>query len=404
MAFGGAAGAVLVSAAGTAQAGAGPAVARTGPVAAHLTTAWLPPPSGGGSSTAVKTAPAAKPAAQRSDPLHQVVLPDLFAVARQGVTAAQYGRLAKLHHVRDLTAVDGGGVKIKGHTVSTIGVNTGVFRGWTPPQTASSQHVWAALARDELMTTAQEAKKLRLRTGKSYRISGATQADITSSGTADFGIPGVDAVVNSRISRSLGLVPRIGVLLSAPGANLVTLEARVRSVLGRGVKFVNLRAPKIDLSSPKVNLRPPSPVIQRHPGPVDTQQVTTSRPRNYMELFQESARLYCPGLSWTVLAAIGQIESGDRANPGVSSAGALGPMQFMPSTWARWGITAFGETGPPNIMDPYDAVPAAAEYLCSYDPAQGGAALARAIYGYNHAAWYVAEVLALAHQYAQEYG
>jgi hypothetical protein len=403
MAFGGAAGAVLVGAAGTAQAAAGPAVARTGPVTAHLTSAWLPPPAGEHSAP-MRTAPAAKPAAQRSDPLPQVVLPDLFAVARQGVTAAQFGKLSKLRYVRDLTAVDGGGVEIQGHIVSTIGVDTGVFRAWTPPQTASSQRVWAALARDELMTTAQEAKKLGLRSGKSYRVSGATQADITSGGTADFGIPRVDAVVNSRISRNLGLVPRIGVLLSAPGANLVTLEARVRSVLGHGVKFVNLRSPKVDLSPSGVDLRPPTSAGQHQPWPVDTQQMTTSRPSNYLELFQESARVYCPGLSWTVLAAIGQIESGDRANPGVSSAGALGPMQFLPSTWARWGITAFGETGPPNIMDPYDAVPAAARYLCFYGAAQGGAALSRAIYGYNHAAWYVAEVLALAHQYAQEYG
>ena len=397
MALGGAAGTVLVSAAGTAQAAARASVAGTGPVAAHLTSAWLPPPPPGESSAAAPAASAAESSARRSDPLPQVVLPDLFAVARGGVTATQFGRLSKLRYVRDLTPVDGGGVKIQGHVVSTIGVNAGVFRAWTPPETAGNQRVWTALARGELMTTAESPKKLGLRTGKSYRVSGASQADIMSGGTAAFGIPRVEAVVNSRISQSLGLVPRIGVLLSAPGANLVKLEARVRSVLGRGVKFVNLRPPE-------VALRPPRQSFQYQRWPIDTHPATTSRPGNYLELFQESARLYCPGLSWTVLAAIGQIESADRANPGVSSAGALGPMQFLPSTWARWGITAFGETGPPNIMDPYDAVPAAAEYLCSYGAAQGGAALSRAIYGYNHAAWYVAEVLALAREYAQEFG
>ncbi len=105
-----------------------------------------------------------------------------------------------------------------------------------------------------------------------------------------------------------------------------------------------------------------------------------------------------------MLAAIGQIESGDGQNDGPSPAGALGPMQFMPSTWARWGVDAFGQTGRPNINQPLDAVPAAADYLCSYGAGQGGPALAAAIYGYNHATWYVAEVLALAHEYAQEYG
>jgi membrane-bound lytic murein transglycosylase B len=104
-----------------------------------------------------------------------------------------------------------------------------------------------------------------------------------------------------------------------------------------------------------------------------------------------------------VLAAIGQIESGDRANPGVSSAGAMGPMQFLPSTWAEWGITAFGEPGPPNIMDPFDAVPAAARYLCAAGGATA-AGLPGAIFAYNHAGWYVTEVLALAKEYQQAYG
>ena len=108
-------------------------------------------------------------------------------------------------------------------------------------------------------------------------------------------------------------------------------------------------------------------------------------------------------MSWTVLAAIGQIESGDGSNMGPSTAGALGPMQFLPSTWAEWGITAFGETGPPNIMDPFDAVPSAARLLCA-DGAGTPAGLRGAIFAYNHATWYVNEVLALARQYARDYG
>ena len=81
---------------------------------------------------------------------------------------------------------------------------------------------------------------------------------------------------------------------------------------------------------------------------------------------------------------------------GPSSAGALGPMQFLPSTWAEWGITAFGETGAPNIMDPFDAVPSAARLLCAAGAGSGGAGLRGAIFAYNHATWYVNEVLALA--------
>ncbi len=110
----------------------------------------------------------------------------------------------------------------------------------------------------------------------------------------------------------------------------------------------------------------------------------SAHPTNYLQLFRASAARYCPGLSWTVLAAIGQIESGDGRNMGPSSAGALGPMQFLPSTWREWGITAFGQSGPPDIMNPFDAVPAAARLLCA-----AGAGSPRGLYGavfaYNHA-------------------
>ena len=106
-------------------------------------------------------------------------------------------------------------------------------------------------------------------------------------------------------------------------------------------------------------------------------------------------------MSWTVLAAIGQIESGDGANNGPSSAGALGPMQFMPSTWAEWGINGCGPSQlSPDIMNPLDAVPSAARMLCAVG-AGNPATLSQAIFAYNHADWYVAEVLALASGYAK---
>jgi membrane-bound lytic murein transglycosylase B len=128
-----------------------------------------------------------------------------------------------------------------------------------------------------------------------------------------------------------------------------------------------------------------------------------TRPTSYIGLFKASAAQYCPGLSWTVLAAIGQIESADGTNMGPSTAGALGPMQFMPATWAAWGIDGFGQTGAPDVMNPYDAVPSAARLLCADGAAAGGTSLSNAIFDYNHANWYVSEVLALAAQYAADY-
>jgi hypothetical protein len=337
--------------------------------------------------TAAQASKQAARAGTRQVALHQVVLPDLLAVAPREVTPAQLAKLAKLRYVRSLIAVAGGAVGIKGHQVQMIGVNPTLFRSWTAPQTSAQQSVWTALNKGGFVTTAAVAKRLGLRRGASYRVSAARQPPVGYGGSADIGIPGVDAIVGLATSRQLGLLPRIGVLVSAPGASLATLDAQVSRVLGQHTRFVSLRQRAV--SSQRL--------------PVGG-HVSSSRPASYLALFQESAALYCPGLSWTVLAAIGQIESGDGQNVGPSTAGALGPMQFLPGTWARWGIDAFGESGPPNVMDPYGAVPSAAEYLCASGATSGPAGLSAAIFAYNHAQWYVNEVLALAQEYAREYG
>jgi hypothetical protein len=193
----------------------------------------------------------------------------------------------------------------------------------------------------------------------------------------------VDALVSRGLGARLGLTADVAVLINAPAADLAELMQQVRGIIGPGGTVLNL-----------------VPVVTSLP--VDG-NVPAGRPANWLDLYRESAARYCPGLSWTVLAAIGEIESGDGADDGPSSAGALGPMQFMPSTWRIWGTGGFGRTGPPDIMNPLDAVPSAARMLCAGGAARGGAALSGAIFAYNHATWYVSEVLALAAEYAREY-
>jgi hypothetical protein len=94
----------------------------------------------------------------------------------------------------------------------------------------------------------------------------------------------------------------------------------------------------------------------------------------------------------SVLAAINEIESGFGQNLGPSSAGAVGWMQFMPSTWAAYGVDADSD-GDKDPNEPHDAIFAAARYLRAggmpEDP-EG------AVFAYNHADWYVAEVMARA--------
>jgi murein DD-endopeptidase MepM/ murein hydrolase activator NlpD len=98
---------------------------------------------------------------------------------------------------------------------------------------------------------------------------------------------------------------------------------------------------------------------------------------------------------WNVLAAINKIESNFGRNMGPSSAGAIGWMQFMPSTWLRWGTDADGN-GLADPWNPVDAVYSAARYLA----ASGAAAdIRQAVFSYNHAWWYVNDVMQLAQLY-----
>ncbi len=124
-----------------------------------------------------------------------------------------------------------------------------------------------------------------------------------------------------------------------------------------------------------------------------------------LTLYQQAAET-CPGLPWTILAAIGTVESdnGQSDLPGVHSganaAGAEGPMQFKPATFAAYDEPVPpGGADPPSPYDATDAVYAAARLLCA-DGGAGGADLSGAVYAYNHSTAYVAQVLALAQSYA----
>jgi cell wall-associated NlpC family hydrolase len=85
-------------------------------------------------------------------------------------------------------------------------------------------------------------------------------------------------------------------------------------------------------------------------------------PASYLVLYQ-AASTRCP-MPWTILAAVGQVESDQGRDTAASPAGAVGPMQFEPATWARWGVDGDGD-GRKNPRDPADAIPAAADYLCA---------------------------------------
>lgn len=131
-------------------------------------------------------------------------------------------------------------------------------------------------------------------------------------------------------------------------------------------------------------------------------------PADYLALYRTAAGV-CPGLDWSILAAIGKVETdhGRSTLPGVhsgeNSAGAGGPMQFLAPTFAtvttQHTIPPGGQT-PPSRYNLHDAIHAAAYYLCD-NGARDGKDLYRAIFTYNNADWYVRKVLDQAAIYTQ---
>ena len=153
---------------------------------------------------------------------------------------------------------------------------------------------------------------------------------------------------------------------------------------------------------------PPAPTLAAYsPGLGGPPSTLAKRdiPADYLAWYQAAAQT-CPGLPWPVLAGIGKVESDHgRSNlpgvhSGVNSAGAEGPMQFLPATFAHYAVNA-GPGHPLTPYDPADAIYTAARMLCA-DGARGGTSVGiqQAIFAYNHATWYVTEVLDWAARYA----
>jgi hypothetical protein len=132
-------------------------------------------------------------------------------------------------------------------------------------------------------------------------------------------------------------------------------------------------------------------------------------PAAYVGHYQRAARR-CPGLSWTVLAAVGKVESdhGRVRLPGVRSganrAGAAGPMQLgiggkAGPTWQHYRVDADGDGA--SVYDPADAAAAAAAKLCADGALRH---LDAALYAYNPSWPYVARVKRWAARYTSRGG
>jgi hypothetical protein len=120
-------------------------------------------------------------------------------------------------------------------------------------------------------------------------------------------------------------------------------------------------------------------------------------PPEIKELYVEAAEEY--DLPWTLLAGIGMAETAHGRIRATSSAGAQGLMQFMPATWAIYGVDGDGD-GRADILNDADSTMSAANYLTASGVHNGPDGVRDALFAYNRAGWYVNDVL----HYAEAYG
>jgi cell wall-associated NlpC family hydrolase len=149
--------------------------------------------------------------------------------------------------------------------------------------------------------------------------------------------------------------------------------------------------------SPAGSTTVPSPTgSSPRPQPVRPQRLPqiADIPAHYLAEYRRAAAHY--SVDWALLAGIGSAESDHGRDISTSSAGAEGPMQFIPATWADYGVDG-NHDGRTDVHDPADAIASAAHYLKAHGVHNDRA---KAIFAYNHASWYVSRVEDRAARYA----
>ena len=313
-------------------------------------------------------------------PLRKLTTPAAVANLPRSATPHQLRRLARINGIWQVAAVDTGTVALRGHRLHVIGVSPGGIRAFTPALTAKSDALWQSVARGELTVGYAASRPLRDRLGQTLLVRGREHHLTTMrvGAFASIGLGAAQGVVSHAAARQLHLHPARRLFISSAHLPVSSIAIDVRRIFGARTVVHDAR--------PHVTQQAISAFAQ------------STIPAPYLSLYRAAATT-CAGLPWTVLAGIGAVETGHGANVHRSVKGAVGPMQFLPSTFAEYGVDGDGD-GVADIHDPADAIYSAARYLCLWGAGRGGQALYDAIWAYNHADWYVRLVIQYANAYA----
>ncbi|MGA2667194.1 MAG: lytic transglycosylase domain-containing protein [Patescibacteria group bacterium] len=163
----------------------------------------------------------------------------------------------------------------------------------------------------------------------------------------------------------------------------ISLDTNSSSVLSEGSHQVQIISGTSNLDAQKA-VKPQGQLASVSYSPA------ISRDGSYFQNIYKAAGAQF-GVPWKLLQAVHYVESGcSDSGSKTSSAGAQGPMQFMPSTFRAYAVDGNGD-GQINIDNVNDAIYTAAHYLAAGGAADGN--ISAALFNYNHSQSYVNKVL-----------
>jgi hypothetical protein len=221
-------------------------------------------------------------------------------------------------------------------------------------------------------------------TGTSSVPLGTSTTTTTATGTTTTATATSTAATTATAATATTITGPLGVALQAQSSQTTTTAGQTATVDTKPVTKLTAAGGVPAATNPTYSFALPGAAAVGVPNFfIDSFQI----PPFLLPIYQAAGIEY--NVPWQVLAAINWIETDYGRDLSVSSAGAEGWMQFLPSTFKRWGVDATG-TGYADPYNPTDAIFTAARYLAASGAATN---LSKAIFSYNHAGWYVQSVL-----------
>jgi cell wall-associated NlpC family hydrolase len=184
------------------------------------------------------------PASGRVAALKRLRSSDVLVVSRTTLPDGTAAALAKLPGVTAVQALDAARIKINGKYVAVLGVDPSAFRGFAAKPTARSNPLWQGVADGRIAVSWTMGRLDKLPLGGKVTVAGAGQTErLMIGGFGTVGIPGVDGIVSHAVARRLGVPSGNAMVISAPGAELATLDKLIAKHVPHGAVVDPLIAP-----------------------------------------------------------------------------------------------------------------------------------------------------------------